>query len=261
MTAILRSALSDVKSGWRFRPLWVALATEDIGDQHRRTALGPLWLLINYLLFVGVFILVFGQRSGIPYFTAYSAIGMLIFLYIQEVTLQAVSLFIREEGFIAGTRLPLTVYVLRLTTQSLIRFLYASAGCVLLVAMGGAVLSPNAALSLIGIVNLIVATPAVIIVLAFMGAYFPDSQFIVANAMRIMMFLTPIFWSKGYNHVIDTLYHFNPLTHYIESIRSPFVYGSMIGFSMYISISITCLFWILAIFLLGRYRTKIVFLI
>jgi len=261
LRAILSGALDDISKGWKLRTLWIALATEDIDEQHRRTALGPLWLLLNYLLFVGTFLIIFGHSSSVPHFPAYVSIGMLIYLYIQELTLQAMSLFVREESLIAGTPLPLSVYVLRLTAQSLIRFAYALAGCVILLAITGIVWSGSSVISLLGLLNLVVATPAVIIVLAFVGAYFPDGQFIISNVMRLMMFLTPIFWTRGANQIIDALYHWNPLTHYIEAIRNPFVSGTAAANSVWSSVAITLSFWLLAIYFLGRYRKRIVFLL
>jgi len=258
---ILNSAFDDISKGWKLRTLWIALATEDIGEQHRRTALGPLWLLLNYLLFVGTFLIVFGHNSSVPHFAAYVSIGLLIYLYIQELTLQAMSLFLREESLIAGTALPLSVYVLRLTAQSLIRVAYALTGCVILVAVTGIVWSGSSIVALLGLLNLVVATPAVIIVLAFVGAYFPDGQFIISNLMRLMMFLTPIFWTRGANQMVDALYHWNPLTHYIEAIRAPFISGTASATSVWTSITITLSFWMMAIYFLGRYRKRIVFLL
>ena len=56
MRALIANAFADIGMGLRRWRVWVALASEDIGDQHKRTTLGPLWLLINYLLFVATFV-------------------------------------------------------------------------------------------------------------------------------------------------------------------------------------------------------------
>ena len=59
----IKDALRDIGDAVRRRRVWMALASEDIGDAHRRTLLGPLWLLLNYLAFVGVIVLII--RSGL----------------------------------------------------------------------------------------------------------------------------------------------------------------------------------------------------
>jgi len=55
-------------------------------------------------------------------------IGLLVWFYIMETIVQSTSLFTREESFIKGTTLPLTVYVMRLTMESIIRAGYAAIG-------------------------------------------------------------------------------------------------------------------------------------
>ncbi len=86
-------------------------------------------LLLSYLIYIGAFLVVFGGNAQIANFVAYVSIGMLVFMFLQEVMLQSVLLFAREESFIAGTTLPFSVYVMRLTMQSVIRSGYSTLGC------------------------------------------------------------------------------------------------------------------------------------
>src|SRR4051812_12709591 len=112
-------ALDDLSSAYRRRRVWIALANEDIGDQHRRTTLGPLWLLVNYLAFAGTFVVIFGPSEGRGNYATHVAVGLFVWVYINEVVSQAITLFVREESFIKGTVLPLTIYVMRMTMQVL----------------------------------------------------------------------------------------------------------------------------------------------
>ena len=183
MLSGLDSALADIRAGLGMWPVWMALAREDIGDQHRRTLLGPLWLLINYLAFAGTFIFVFRRGGGIPNYEAYVAVGLLVWFYMMETLTQSVSLFVREEGFIKGTRLPLSVYVMRLFMQCLLRAGYALAGCLAILFVSGFAVTWAWGWSVLGLCLILLTAPAAIILLAFLGAYFPDSQFIVSNLM------------------------------------------------------------------------------
>lgn len=128
MRELVRNAVEDITAGVRMRNVWMALASEDIGDAHRRTLLGPIWLLINYLLFAGTFVLIFKGRFDVPNYPAYVAVGLLVWLFISETISQSIGLFAREESFIKGTTLPLSVYVMRQCMQSLIRAGYALIG-------------------------------------------------------------------------------------------------------------------------------------
>jgi lipopolysaccharide transport system permease protein len=259
----LDNAIDDLHSGLKLHRVWMMLAHEDIGDQHRRTVLGPLWLLINYLAFVGTFFFFFPSASHTVNYPAYIAVGLFVWFYIMETISQSVTLFTREESFIKGTTLPLSVYVFRLTMQSIIRASYALIGCAGVLALSGVEISSTWAWALLGIGVIIAVTPAAVVICAFLGAYFPDSQYIVSNLMRIGMFLTPVFWihdgtEGGIRHAF---YYWNPFTYFLEIVREPILSNQipMQAFAMCAAISI--LVWGLALLLLGLYRKQIVFVV
>jgi lipopolysaccharide transport system permease protein len=179
-----------------------------------------------------------------------------------EVITLSVSLFVREMSRIKGTTLPITVYVMRLTMQSLIRAAYAFVGCVAIILISGDFFHAIWLWSLVGIAIIIVATPAVIMVVAFVGAYMPDMQFVISNVMRVGMFLTPIFWPyQGTGGIRHLLYHWNPFTHFVEIFRIPIVDGTVPYMSLSISIGITSVMWVSALLLLGGLRRKVVFVL
>lgn len=260
MQNTLNTALSDIVEGLRLKRLWVALAFEDIGDQHRLTLLGPIWLLINYLAFAGTFIFIFNAHANNPQYAAYVAIGLFVWFFIMETISNSVSLFSREEAYINGTTLPLTVYVLRMLMQATIRASYALAGCLGILALEGMAVDWAWAYSALGLLLILAVAPAVIIVFAFMGAYFPDSQYVVSNLMRIGMFVTPIFWHyQGSHGVQHAFYFWNPFTYFLEIVRAPVLEGAFPIHAFAICIAIGAIIWVLALLLLGRLRRELVF--
>lgn len=261
MIQAIRIAFSDIYNGFRLRRVWLALASEDISDQHRRTTLGPFWLLINYLMFAAAFIFLMRVGSTENYM-AYVATGLLVWFYIMETLTQAVSLFVREESFIKGTRLPLSVYVLRLSAQSTIRAGYALLGCLAFLALSGVAATAAWAWSVLGLMLLLATVPAAILTFAFLGAFFPDSQFIVTNLMRIGMFLTPVFWApEGRGDLRGAFYHYNPFTYFIEIVRVPILTGEAPFFAFAVCVLAALILWILAIALLGLFRRQVVFVL
>ncbi|UTA49538.1 ABC transporter permease [Simiduia sp. 21SJ11W-1] len=262
MIEIFRIALNDIGDGLRRKDVWVELAKEDIGDQHKKTLLGPLWLLVNYLLFACTFIYVFKMGGDIEGYTVHVAVGLLIWLYMSEVISQGVVLFGKEQSFIKGTRLPLTVYVLRLTTQSVIRAVYAFVGCIALLFVGGFAFTETWYISILGLILIIVSTPAVVYFFAFVGAFFPDVQFLVSNIMRIGMFLTPVFWvydnAGGIRYL---LYSWNPFTYYIELVRAPLMSASPDWLVLTKCIGMSVVFWLVAFLLLGTLKKRVAFVI
>ncbi len=263
MTGTLAEAMRDIREGLRLYRLWVALAREDIGDQHRRTTLGPLWLLVNYLALAAAFVFVVGTSQGPrDAYAAYVAVGLLVFFYMMETLIQAVTLFEREQSFIKGTRLPLTVYVMRQAVQAAIRSGYAAIGCVLILVVVGWDPTPGWPLAFVGILIVLAATPPAITVFAFIGAYIPDSQFVVANAMRIAMFLTPVFWGFGSIEGVQAAFHaWNPFTYFVEIVRVPILEGTLPADALAVSLAVTAGLSVCALVLLGRLRRHLVFVL
>ncbi|WP_245468356.1 MULTISPECIES: ABC transporter permease [unclassified Mesorhizobium] len=263
MIAVFNGAVDDISKAMRLHRVWIALAHEDIGDQHRRTTLGPLWLLVNYVAFVGTFVFVF-QPAGkdAAGYSAYVAIGLMVWFYLMEVITTSVALFQREESFIEGTTLPLFVYVMRLTVQSAIRAGYAIAGCIAILLLSGSPLTVAWLWSLMGLLLILLVTPATITVFAFVGAFFPDSQFIVGNLMRVGMFFTPVFWVyAGQDGVQRYAYHWNPFTYFLEIVRAPILSSTFPAYPFAVTGIVSVAVWAVALLLLGRYRRQVVFII
>ncbi|HQZ11572.1 MAG TPA: ABC transporter permease [Devosia sp.] len=262
MFSVFASALADISEGLRLRRVWVALANEGIGDQHRRTTLGPLWLLINYLAFAGTFIFIFNHGNTGPGYVAYVATGLLVWFFIMEVVTTSVTLFVREESFIKGTTLPLSVYVFRDTLQAVIRDGYALAGCIALLLIGGVAIGTGWLWSAVGLLVILLAAPAFTTVFAFLGVFFPDSQFIVSNLMRVGMFITPVFWApSGRGGIQEAAYVYNPFTYFLEIVRGPIMTGQpslhALGFCVLLTIGL----WVAAFLLLGKFRRQVALVI
>ncbi|MEP9385684.1 ABC transporter permease [Mesorhizobium sp. KR9-304] len=260
MLEFARRGLADLGAALKLRGVWWALASEDVADSHRQTMLGPIWPLLNYLLFVGTLVLVLGNRAGSPNFVAYVATGMLVWLFISDVLSMSATLFAREENFIKGTVLPLSIYVMRQTLVISIRSFYALLGAVAVLLYSGFAVTP-ALLSVVpAVLLLLAAAPAVAVLFGIAGAYFRDFQFIVVNATRLLMFVTPIFWTDpGAGGLLGFLYYWNPLTHYIDIIRMPIVDGMVPLESWTAALSITAVLLAGALVALGKFNRQIVF--
>lgn len=254
-------AIADMSAGWRNRGVAWAFAAEDVADLYRRTRLGPIWLLISFLLFVSSIVLMVGSMGAIPHYLAFVACGLFVYNVISEVLAESSNLFQREMALIKGTTLPISIYVMRLTTKTMIRSLYPLIGAIFLILVSGLV--PGAAwlYALGGLALIVISMPAVATVFAVLGVVFPDTHFIVQNILRLAFFLTPVFWDHAGDRIRMLFYFWNPFTHFITIVRSPILTGDPSGFSWLIAVSICVGAWALAILLLGAFRDRIVFMI
>lgn len=260
MYSIYKSACEDLKATLKLKRVWIALAAEDISDAHKRTTLGPIWLLLNYLAFVGAFTFVVLSENNDPNSITYMSLGLFIWFFMSDILTNATNLFIKEESFIKGSALPLSLYVMRLFMQACTRSFYSGIGCLFILLIFGVGINFGWLLSILTILLLLVITPAVIIVFAFIGVFFPDAKFLVQNAMRVGMFLTPIFWTyEGSGGIRYIFYFWNPFTYFLDIIRTPIIHGYIPIQSLFTCCALGGIFWGLAIFLLGRFKKEVVF--
>lgn len=257
MFRAIRIGLSDVRAGISRRSVWMALAKEDIGDSHKRTRLGPAWLLLNYLLFVATLLFAFGTDDSSH--LVYIACGLLAWNFISEIVMQSVTLFLAEEAFIKGTVLPLFVYVMRHTMRVTIRAAYALVGAIAIVLYVKGGISIGWLYTIPAIAWLLLTAPAVSIIFAILGALMPDLNFFVQHFIRLALFLSPVFWLPHGGGLRNVLYHWNPFTHYIEIFRTPVMLDVVPLHSWIVCVVMTLMMWAVALWLLGTYRKKVVF--
>lgn len=250
---------SDVSDAYARRVLWWNLAREDISDSFSRTLLGPIWILLSYTIFVYAIYVVLDNKDAT--FLAYIAVGLLVWNFIAEVLGGAASLFFREGAFVRGTTLPLSIYAFRLTGRSAIRLGYALFPALLIVFLATGGTGPIILSSLAGLLLLVIAAPAVTLVIAILGAFMPDIEFVIQNAIRILFFLSPVFWHPSGDNLRQVLRGINPITYYIDVVRTPIADGVVSGSSWMVATAMTAAFWVVALYLLGRYRDRIVFAI
>jgi ABC-type polysaccharide/polyol phosphate export permease len=262
MIEAIRRAVGDIGAALRLSNVWMALASEDVVDSHRRTMLGPVWPLLNYLLFVGTILLIIGHGGQPVNFTAYVASGLLVWLFISETLTLSATLFVREQSFVKGTVLPISVYVLRQTMLAAIRAGYALAGAIPLILFSGVAITPAAVSIVPAVLLLLITALAVTILFGFAGVFFRDFQFVVTNAMRLMIFITPVFWVyEGQGGVRGIFYNWNPATHYIEIIRMPIIDGVVPAASWAVAGSLTTFLCAAAILVLGKFGRQLVFMV
>ncbi len=99
-----------VRSLWARRQFAVATAAGEMRSQHMDTVLGSVWHLLNPVLLIAVYYLVFGLllqiSRGLENFLGYLAIGVFFYHWSQRSTLAAARTIISNEGLIRSLQFP-----------------------------------------------------------------------------------------------------------------------------------------------------------
>jgi teichoic acid transport system permease protein len=99
--------LADV---WDRREYIMRVPVDDLRAKNFDTVLGNLWHLLNPLLLIGVYFLVFGVilsiDRGVDNFIAFLAVGILTYQFTQKATTQGAKSIVGNEGLIRSLQFP-----------------------------------------------------------------------------------------------------------------------------------------------------------
>jgi len=240
---------ADIVQGISKVDVWFTFAMDDMQQRYRRSALGLLWIMLSYAVFVGGISFFFGafSQASPERFIAYVAIGYAMFAFLMAQIQDGCQVFVNASTWIKSVSMPFSIHVLR----SIFRAIFTLA-LNLIVAFSAMLIMgwrPEfvALLCLPGFVVYLINAVAVQYTFGLIAARYRDVAHLTNSITRIMIFMTPILWVReemsGARAIVADL---NPLTHYIEIIRAPLL-GDMPRISSWIIVLlITVLVWVIA---------------
>ena len=214
------------------------LTSSNLKAGHRNKVLGNVWNLLDPLLLVGVYFLVFGllfgqtDRARPSGFLAYLVIGVLGWRFHDTVISQASGCLRSNRWLIHGANFPKAVFPISTCLARLYDFAWG------LVVFGGVLLVMGTvptihlcwAPLLIGLQVIFLMGCAFIV--ADLGAFYADTANIVSIATRLWFYASPIFYHvSGERGLVPEkylwLYMLNPVACFLESYRSAMIWGRM----------------------------------
>jgi ABC-type polysaccharide/polyol phosphate export permease len=259
----ITGALGDIGGAvarWR---LWSAFAIEDLRQTYRRSLLGVFWIFLGFGLFVGVKLFIFGamlDRADDPYYSAYLMIGFYIWFYLSAVVNSGTTVFINAEGWIRNDPIELPVFVF----QNVMRCSFDLLMTGLVVVIGMAYLQKGATvyafMVLPALLALLLNAFWVNLLLGVLCTRFRDLVHMINAIMRVMFFLTPIFWLPEQlpDRAMDILY-WNPFAHFIWIFRTPILDQQFALDSWIYVAALTLIGWTVAILAYAFTRRRLVF--
>jgi lipopolysaccharide transport system permease protein len=220
-----------------YRYLFTQLVSRELRRKYKGSSLGVLWYLINPLVLLGAYTLMFGHVLKVQHFPDYPVflmIGIVVWTFFQQSLLSASESLIDQGALIRKARFPRQAIPASTVTVQLITFL---AILVLLLPVALALrgtLAPALLLLPVVILLLFCFVLGCALVVAVLHAYFRDVAPIVTAALLPWFFLTPIFFEpstlgfvKHHAWVGTLLAWVNPVAPFIETTRSIVFYGQV----------------------------------
>jgi ABC-type polysaccharide/polyol phosphate export permease len=212
--------ISDGLANWR---LWSMLGWNDIHQRYRRSALGPFWITISMAIFIVLLGLIYSKlfHQDIAVFLPYIAMGLITWGFISGTTTEACSVFLENTGIIRQIRLPYSIYVMRMIWRSFIVFLHTVILIIPIAIYFRMPLGLGTLLAIPGMFLVVVNQIWLSIVIGVVATRFRDITQIVATAIQISMFVTPVMWPVSAIPDARFIADINPFYHLIELVRAP----------------------------------------
>jgi ABC-type polysaccharide/polyol phosphate export permease len=251
----------DLREGLGRSWMWHALAWSDLRRRFARSALGPLWLTLNILLPTAALNLLFGTALGQDrqdYF-AYVAFGLVLWQFVQAVTVEGCTTFVAAGEVIRNAPLPLSLHAVRLVWRNVMILAHNLIVVAVFLALLGKLALPH--WSIVPALALgVTMAGALALLLGIANARFRDLAPLVGNAMQLLFFVTPVFW---YPHLILAGYEglalLNPVAPFIELLRAPLLGAPAPAETWAIALALTALTAVLSLIAFAALRRRLVF--
>ncbi len=263
MATIMRS-IAELVSRWetiRF------LVTSNLKAGHREKVLGHLWNLLDPLLFVAVYYVVFGllfkqAERGQGTFVVYLAVGVLAWRFFDATVSQATLCIRANRGLIHEIRFPKAVFPVSVSLSRLYDFLWGLAVLLGIVLCTGFPLTAHVLWLLPLLVLNLVFAMGIAFFAAYLGAFFADTTNVAGVLLRLWMYASPTFYYARGEHALiperfQGIYMMNPMACVLEGYRDALLWGRAPDPAMLLymlAVSVTVLLAGFAVFTFGEGR-------
>ncbi len=206
------------------------LVSSNLKAGHRHKVLGNLWNLLDPLLSLGVYYLVFGVWINIGHgdpgsYLTYLFVGILAWRFLDGVISQAVACVRGNRGLIQEISFPKAVFPISICFSRLYDFLWGFVVLLAVLFALGRVPTLHALwIPLVMVIQLVLMAGLALLV-AYLGAFFADTANIVHVIIRLGFYASPIlYYATGEQSVrvpakYLKLYMLNPVACLLEGYR------------------------------------------
>jgi len=222
---------------FHYRELFRNLFRRELRVKYRGSLLGVAWSLVNPLVLVGVYTLVFSvlwKAFSIPHYPLFIVSGLVVWIFFQSSLLSASGSLLGQANLVKQVRFPRQLLPLAVVGTNLVSAAVMLAVVVPLnLAFIPEVRSTFWA-ALLLLLPLVALVSGLAIVVASATVVFRDIEHLLATVMLPWFFLTPVFYTFGqlprieqHRHLADVLHYGNFITPPLLAIRDPLFFGRM----------------------------------
>ena len=190
----------------------------DIKVRYKRSVLGFAWMLLNPLISMIVFSIIFREVFGMEQdYPLYVISALLFFNLFSLGSSQGLNSIVASSGLIRKVAVPKAIFPLASVLANLVNFALSLIPLAAVMVFTGAKLTPALLLVPVGILAISLFTYGMSLALATANVFYRDVRWFYDSALLILFYVTPVIYpAKVVPEQFRFLLTFNPLTTMLE---------------------------------------------
>lgn len=225
--------MSNLRELFQYRALVWALTTRELKGRYRGSVLGFLWTLLNPLLLMGVYALVFLKfvRQDVPHYTYFMFVGLLPWLWFSNSMSSGTTSLSGKRDLLTRVKFPPQVLPAVTILSELCNYLLALPLMLGLGLLSGVVPGPVALLLPLVILLQGLFIFSVVLVTSAFNVFYRDLQHVLGNILTLWFFLVPVVYpASSIPEPYRLLVVADPMAVFITSYQSLFYYDRLPDF-------------------------------
>lgn len=218
---------------WQYRDLLLLLVRRDFVSLYKQTILGPIWFVIQPVMMMIVFTIVFGNianisTDGVPHAVFYLA-GITMWTFFADAFTKTSETFISNAAIFGKVYFPRVIVPLSVVLSGLLKFAVQFAILLCFVAYFAyttEIVRPNWAVLLLPVLLLMMGLLGLSLgmVISALTTKYRDLRFLMQFGVQLLMYATPVIYPVS--SLPDAYRPFimaNPITPIVETFRYAFI--------------------------------------
>jgi ABC-type polysaccharide/polyol phosphate export permease len=207
-----------------------SLVMRDLTVRYKRSVLGVLWTMLNPLLMMLIFTLVFSVffRFAIKHFEVYFLSEYLPWIFFSQTTVNSMASMAWNGPLMKRVRIPKSIFAVATTLSGIANLAISCIPLAIIMLIKGAPFSSAVVFLPVSFLILGTFTLGVSLTLSSLSVYFADIKETYQAAVFGLMYLAPIIYPLS---IVPEKYlwlvKLNPLVHLLQIVRDPIYYSRL----------------------------------
>ncbi|MDP9122414.1 MAG: ABC transporter permease [Acidobacteriota bacterium] len=248
---------------YRYRDLVLTLVARELKVRYRRSTIGFLWTMLQPLLMMLVFYVVFSKlfRFDLPNYPVYALAGVLFWNFFSQSIVSSMNSLRGNAQLLQKLPVPKAVFPLATVISGVVNLVFALVPMILILLWREHSLPVSLLFLPVSILLAALFTLGAGLLLSPLAVFFSDVVELIGVLLTVLMYLTPIFYPMAIlPEKVRWVVRFNPVRSILEVFRDPIHNGKIPPLShLGVSITIAVLALALGSFIFSRSSDRIPF--